>query len=1822
MKSKGDVVKRVRSLFLLLIMFSTFDVFAGRSIQSVTINGQTSLTVEPGETLNASIRVLITDGRGDQKWSGTRYVLDGVATCVSHSAANDVGTETTQTFTITAPNTPGNYTVSFTAHKNTNCHFGNRGGDGSTSRTVSLTVAAANAVPSDMAISNDSVYVGNARSGSFIGSMSTTDADNSVPFSYSLVNSSTASDAGSCAAHSGNGSFSFSGGNLLTATDLAAATYEICVMTTDKEGATYKEQFSITITNAVPSAIILSSNSIAKSNAVVGATVGSLNTTDADNSSPYSYALVATADATDGGSCTSAAGNDQFRIASSALQMAAAADVGDYQICLKTTDNYGASFKQNFTITVTNQAPSDITLSNNSVSRTNANAGDNVGTLGNTDSDGGSPYTYSLGLTTTATDGGTCSSHADNGQFSISSDQLNFASDTEVGDHNICIVVTDTHGATYKKHFVISVTNNTPTDISLDNLQVTVAETGVGAAVGTLSTTDSDGSDSFSYTLIDSAASANSGSCSASAGNALFQISGDELQTQGATASGTYTVCVKSTDLGGGSVKKSFDITVVETLTATFLDKFDVQSYGNNDGEVNWASNWLEAGDDSSATSGDMQITGNQLLVSNADNSIRRGVDLSSYDTATISFDFEVQDTVGNGESFDLQMSVDGVNWTTLKSFSDIDGSGSYSRNIDTYLNANLQVRIKTQSNMDSTDHFYINNFAINASVTAGACEAVWPNALNTSSSASFTVTQDMASVTDNYTASSTNASLPAGTLVYDEFNVSLSNLNFDGTDPVVIYANSIDILNSNINLSTPNPLIIIAVESLEVTGSQIKGAIYTFDPNTDIGGSSIFGALASPEAISFSYDNDAGDENNLYYDSYFFEDADLNDECSQVALSCPDVSGYATIFSDDFDADDGNWTVTDFVKSGTGAVALWPGEDIYISNSEVQDLQYEISGGTFNIAGDVSSGGDNEYGVVLRDLGQDGYDINDIDTYSVSADMTTNASGSTNNDIGLVFGYEDQQNFYLLRWTKIADGYGSNDTFPGDHRSLDLLKVSNGTASILTATDFYADDNLTVQITVNDDGISICINGTKVLTATNERPAIGEFGMFSYDNDQGIRFDNFNVSCDGCEANLVHHYRIEHDGSGLTCMADTVSIKACGDSNCSELVATDVTGSFVSGGSQGNTALSFDSGSQAVGLSQSSATTLSLSLSSMSPAAVNAFECVNTSNGSSSCDIAFADAGYLVTIPDFVASSTSYAQTHGGTLATVQAVKADEAGTTCVPGYTGNQSVNIQFNYVAPNAGSQSLGFSTNGSSFAQIAEGSVSSQTLTFSAATSTANIYLAYPDVGDLNLMVSDPNGVLVVGSAATGSDNFNVRPASLSVLAQDSGNNDLSGGQYLAGLPFNFSIQAINLDGNVTANYNPNALEINALLAGPNIADGASSGDFYYTNSNSVTALNSDNWSSVSVNFVDGIYFTGDAHFNEVGDVTIDVRDTYSGYGLSTSGALSIGRFTPAYFSIVETVAGQIGDTHTLGAAAFSYIGESLTYAVAPSFQVVAYNYNDQITLNYDGDYNRFTGTNSFDLLTRRYTDNGSSGLFDGGTLANISLTNNTAWDGIFEFELSDTFSYQKDTTPVDAIDVDIALEFLANDLTDADGIGYDSDGSANGLTYQSYVVANITGAEVRYGRLRLDNSFGPETQNLNWYGTLEYFQSASGWVINTDDVETSLVDTFVAIDGLNDFDVENDGTRYTLDATGANTYILGHGGVTQVTPTNGLYIFTFVSPGDGNIGGIDIDIDLTNDLSWLQYDWNNDDSLDLTVPTVTVLFGRYRGNDRIIYRREL
>ena len=327
----------------------------------------------------------------------------------------------------------------------------------------------------------------NQPAGTAVGTLSTTDPDTGNTFTYSLVAGPAAPD---------NASFTISGNTLQTAAIFdyeAKSSYSIRVRSTDQGGLYMEKAFTITVTNVneQPTDISLSNTSVAE-NQPAGTAVGTLTTTDPDAGNTFTYSLVSGTGSTD---------NASFTISGNTLQTAAAFDYeskSSYSIRIRSTDQGGLYTEKAFTINVTNvnEQPTDISLSSTSVAE-NQPAGTAVGTLTTTDPDTGNTFTYRLVSGTGSTD---------NASFTISGSTLQTAASFNYeakSSYSVRVRSTDQGGLYTEKAFTISVTNvnEQPTDISLSDTSVAENQP-AGTAVGTLTTTDPDTGNTFTYSLV------------------------------------------------------------------------------------------------------------------------------------------------------------------------------------------------------------------------------------------------------------------------------------------------------------------------------------------------------------------------------------------------------------------------------------------------------------------------------------------------------------------------------------------------------------------------------------------------------------------------------------------------------------------------------------------------------------------------------------------------------------------------------------------------------------------------------------------------------------------------------------------------------------------------------------------------------------------------------------------------------------------------------------------------------------------------------------------------------------------------------------------------------------------------------------------------------------------------------------------------------------------------------------------------------------------------------------------------------------------------
>jgi Ca2+-binding RTX toxin-like protein len=217
----------------------------------------------------------------------------------------------------------------------------------------------------------------------------------------------------------------------------ATPSVSVSVTSTDAGGLSRSQSFTIGVNNVneAPTAIALSSSSVNEN--AGGAVVGTLTTTDPDAGDSHSYTV----------------SDSRFEVVGGQLKLKSGVSL-DYEttpsvaVTVTSTDAGGLSRSQSFTIGVTNvnDAPTDIALTNNSVSENSAGAV--IGTLSTVDPDAGNTHSYSVSDDRF---------EVVNGQLKLKSGvSLDYETEPSV---KLTITTTDNSGASYSEAFTINVSD-------------------------------------------------------------------------------------------------------------------------------------------------------------------------------------------------------------------------------------------------------------------------------------------------------------------------------------------------------------------------------------------------------------------------------------------------------------------------------------------------------------------------------------------------------------------------------------------------------------------------------------------------------------------------------------------------------------------------------------------------------------------------------------------------------------------------------------------------------------------------------------------------------------------------------------------------------------------------------------------------------------------------------------------------------------------------------------------------------------------------------------------------------------------------------------------------------------------------------------------------------------------------------------------------------------------------------------------------------------------------------------------------------------------
>jgi len=671
-----------------------------------------------------------------------------------------------------------------------------------------------------------------------------------------------------------------------------------------------------------------------------------------------------------------------------------------------------------------------------------------------------------------------------------------------------------------------------------------------------------------------------------------------------------------------------------------------------------------------------------------------------------------------------------------------------------------------------------------------------------------------------------------------------------------------------------------------------------------------------------------------------------------------------------------------------------------------------------------------------------------------------------------------------------------------------------------------------------------------------------------------------------------VDHYQIRHDGKGLTCEAESISIKACVDSDCN-LYGSPVSLDLLVDGQVYPTGVF--TGEAKVDIAQKTPDTLTLSVGNESVSASNPFVCIKGDPNGAACDIEFTDVGFKFLYGAANSDSIPY-QVAGEPFESLKLQAVENNNGVCDGLFSGNIDVKLSQTNLDP-GGTSGLAFKVGNKAIIKATNAdNGTAVTLSFntnSIATLSSSMYL---DAGEIKLNAQYKEGDLIVEGS---SNEFWISPKKLAVSAKFNGNN-LAGNTHSnpvihkAGSDFDFEVKALNALGSTTLNYFPGQIQLKLERKGPT-AHGAE-GRFTCAGSCTIdTALSSSPLlqyqNVILTSFTAGISAFSGANYSEVGLINLSLKD--NNYGNESivvmADAIDIGRFIPASFTVENNSVSRacaVGD--------FTYFSEPFL----ATYTLKAKNAAGDITKNYQGDFvkedvkywleNEAIGSDyqsGNDLESRLPDVNPEKSQWQNGELLIV--------DESIVFNRAD----------IEAPYVDTGL-LLSIENSEGGVLAGNQDHLNLGGALIPAFQLNTSPLEFRYGRLALHDSYGSEFDEMQIPMRTEYSDDGQRFILNTADNCTDYDNNLVQISPVSpslDFIIK--GTNPTFNA-----------GVYK--SQEGIFVKPLGSEQQGNFI-----IEYSATPSWLLFDWDNNTLTPDENPKSNIQFGRFRSNDRVIYWRE-
>ncbi|WP_322619569.1 DUF6701 domain-containing protein [Shewanella sp. YLB-07] len=711
-------------------------------------------------------------------------------------------------------------------------------------------------------------------------------------------------------------------------------------------------------------------------------------------------------------------------------------------------------------------------------------------------------------------------------------------------------------------------------------------------------------------------------------------------------------------------------------------------------------------------------------------------------------------------------------------------------------------------------------------------------------------------------------------------------------------------------------------------------------------------------------------------------------------------------------------------------------------------------------------------------------------------------------------------------------------------------------------------------------------------------------------------------------EPPATNHYRIEFSSGAISCAAKDILIRACANTDCTAETSVLSTVDLTKNGGVYSTINFTGHTIPPTSLWHTDGGVVVVGLGATAPSGsyrcfIDGTEVLDIDQ----CKLVYEDTGFYFDVPN----TSSCKDTASFELF---AVKKDSQTQECVPLFSNQtKAIDFNFEYKKPSSVSNEASLILSSlhvpTAIVSIDGGDTKSLNVSFDT-NGKAELKANYPEAGVVTLKashihsVNTPNGTEEL--LLEYSDDFTAAPAGFHFFNISSNKTCIGGDPYgancevfaKAGEDFNMGMKAVcwESDGdtdfsNNTAlqNFQLDNIGITAKVDQPSTGSDGSFGD---------TSINFD-------------LITGETSetivqsWSEVGTVTASLSQdlNYEGVTITQDKSSSevFGRFTPAYLEI-------IGNTPEISHAcgSFTYIDQPFSFlsGTEPKIQAIGKSTSSSVTSNYQIDpwwrykdkdsseQNRWSG--------RSYSDNSS--------IATVDDRDEPALSGTVMFSSEPAaylagaqVNYLRTASAVAPFNALFNLNLLALDVTDDDGICFQSDANSQCIGFTFTDIGKDKSMQQRYGRMILENGYGPESESLRLPIRTEYVgsvaESVPTWVVNDED-QCSIYNTASSSDngetvttGMN----MQFPTGFPSITAHSNDELTLQSGIIQ----SGINQIYFTVP---NATGV---VPLKQHVApWLKWYWNYDASNvnGLYDPRASAFFGTYRGHDKVIYWREV